>query len=80
MMPRVASLIASLAVVVAVFAPPAPAALGEELRALLRELLIQVPSREVSAPAFTLPDVGGRRVRLADFQGQTLMIYFWTTY
>jgi len=71
-------LIASLAVVLLV---PAPSpAVGEDIRTLLRELAIQVPSREVSAPSLSLPDTNGAPVRLADYKGRAVMIYFWTTY
>ena len=73
-------LIVSLAVVVAVLAPAASLAVGEEVRGLLRELSIQAPSREVSAPPLSLPDTSGAPVRLADHKGRAVMIYFWTTY
>jgi hypothetical protein len=52
----------------------------EDVRALLRELSIQVPAREVNAPPFSLSDTGGAPVRLADYKGRAVMIYFWTTY
>ena len=71
-------MIASLAVVVACLAP-APA-VSEDVRALLRELLIQVPAREVNAPPFSLSDTSGAPVRFADYKGRAVMIYFWTTY
>ncbi len=32
------------------------------------------------APAFTLPDLQGRSVRLADFEGRTVVIDFWATW
>ena len=71
-------LIASLALVCLV---PAPSpAVGEDIRTLLRELAIQVPSREVSAPSLSRPDANGAPVRLADHKGRAVMIYFWTTY
>lgn len=31
------------------------------------------------APEFTLPDVDGKRVSLADFQGQIVLLNFWTS-
>jgi hypothetical protein len=52
----------------------------DDVRSLLETLGIQVPPREVAAPAFALPDVTARTVRLADYQGRTLMLYFWTTW
>jgi cytochrome oxidase Cu insertion factor (SCO1/SenC/PrrC family) len=73
-------MIASLAVVVACLAPVASLAVGEDVRALLRDLLIQVPARELNAPPFSLSDTNGAPVRLADYKGRAVMIYFWTTY
>ena len=32
------------------------------------------------APAFALPDLQGRPVRLADFRGKVVMLYFWATW
>jgi thioredoxin-dependent peroxiredoxin len=29
------------------------------------------------APAFTLPDQNGEKVRLSDFKGQTVVLYFY---
>jgi hypothetical protein len=66
--------------VVAVLVPAASLAVGEEIRSLLRELLIQAPSREVSAPPLSLPDTSGAPVRLSDYTGRAVLIYFWTTY
>jgi len=79
-MRRITSGIAFAAVVVAVLAPAFVAAVSEDVRTLLRELLIQVPSREVSAPLFSVSDTNGAPVRLADYKGRAVMIYFWTTY
>jgi cytochrome oxidase Cu insertion factor (SCO1/SenC/PrrC family) len=73
-------MIASLAAAVAFLAPAAALAVSEDVRALLRELLIQVPAREVNAPPFSLSDTNGAPVRLADYKGRAVMIYFWTTY
>jgi cytochrome oxidase Cu insertion factor (SCO1/SenC/PrrC family) len=52
----------------------------DDVRGLLETLGIQAPPREVAAPAFALPDLTGKTVRLADYQGRTLMLYFWTTW
>lgn len=32
------------------------------------------------APAFTLPDVDGKTVRLEDFRGKVLILFFWATW
>ena len=80
-MPSISLRIASLSVAAVAFLAPATSlAAGEDVRTLLRELLIQVPSREVSAPPLSLPDTNGAPVRLADYKGLAVMIYFWTTY
>jgi len=80
MMQLVNPMIASLAVVVARLAPKPALADSEDVRSLLQELLIQVPAREVNAPPFSLSDTNGAPVRLADYKGRAVMIYFWTTY
>lgn len=76
----VSILIASVAVAVLFLAPATSLAGSEGLRGLLRELSIPVPSREVSAPPFSLPDTTGAPVRLAEYKGRPVMMYFWTTY
>lgn len=79
-MRQIKLVIVSMTTAAALFFPPASLAVSEDLRALLRELLIQVPAREVSAPPFSLSDPSGATVRLADYQGRPVMVYFWTTY
>jgi cytochrome oxidase Cu insertion factor (SCO1/SenC/PrrC family) len=32
------------------------------------------------APAFSLPDLSGRTVRLEDLRGKTVMLFFWATW
>jgi cytochrome oxidase Cu insertion factor (SCO1/SenC/PrrC family) len=77
---RFAGVIGSLGLVAAFLAPANSLAVSEDVRSLLRELSIHVPSREVGAPQFSLPDVKGASVRLTDYKGRAVMIYFWTTY
>lgn len=74
---RVIGALAVLGVLVALATSPAA---EEDLRRLLAELWIQVPSREASAPGFSLPDLSGTPVRLGDHKGRPVMLYFWTTY
>lgn len=33
-----------------------------------------------AAPAFTLPDLDGKTVRLEDFKGKVVMLVFWATW
>ena len=32
------------------------------------------------APAFALPDLNGKAIRLADFRGKVVLLYFWATW
>ena len=32
------------------------------------------------APAFALPDLEGRTVRLEDFRGKVVLVFFWATW
>jgi cytochrome oxidase Cu insertion factor (SCO1/SenC/PrrC family) len=80
MMQLVNPTIASLVVAVAFLVPATSLAVGEDVRTLLQELSIQVPSREVNAPPFSLSDTNGATVRLADYKDRAVMLYFWTTY
>jgi cytochrome oxidase Cu insertion factor (SCO1/SenC/PrrC family) len=32
------------------------------------------------APAFALPDLDGKTVRLEDFRGKVVLLFFWTTW
>jgi cytochrome oxidase Cu insertion factor (SCO1/SenC/PrrC family) len=33
-----------------------------------------------AAPAFSLPSIDGRTVRLEDFRGKVLLLFFWATW
>ncbi len=77
---QLAGVIGSLWLAAALVAPATSLAVSEDVRSLLRDLAIQVPSREVGAPPFDLPDVKRASVRLSDYKGRAVMIYFWTTY
>lgn len=41
---------------------------------------LRAPSLPPEAPAFTLPDLEGETVALADFAGQTVVLNFWATW
>ena len=43
-------------------------------------LNVQAYSPAKPAPEFALPDLGGKTVRLADFKGKTLLLFFWATW
>lgn len=66
--------------VVVFLMPGVTRALEEDVRSLLQVLSIQAPASEIAAPAFMLRDVNGATVRLADYQGRVVMLYFWTTW
>ena len=76
----VGGLIGSLVWAWALSSPTAAQGVSDEVRSLLGPLAIQVPSRAASAPSFTLPDLNGAQVRLADLKSRALMLYFWTTW
>lgn len=62
------------------FALTTPLDADEETRRLLRALLVDTPVPPVAAPQFSLPELNGRAIRLADLQGRIVMLYFWTTW
>jgi cytochrome oxidase Cu insertion factor (SCO1/SenC/PrrC family) len=71
---RLASLAALAAIVVTAVA--APAADGPDVEAL--GLQRYAPPKP--APAFELPALDGRPVRLADLRGKVVLLFFWTTW
>lgn len=70
-----AAILAALVVGAAGSAPGQP-----DTRSLLEQLGVDIPARALSAPPFSLSDLGGASVRLAHYQDRIVMLYFWTTY
>jgi cytochrome oxidase Cu insertion factor (SCO1/SenC/PrrC family) len=52
--------------------PPVPA--------LLETLRLAHPTSRLEAPAFDLPTLDGRPVRLGDLRGRVVLLYFWATW
>jgi cytochrome oxidase Cu insertion factor (SCO1/SenC/PrrC family) len=48
--------------------------------ALLDALALARPAQRLEAPGFDLPDLEGKRVRLADLRGRAVLLYFWATW
>ncbi len=62
----------SLAVALALVASAAAAAAPD-----FAALNVQPYTPTKPAPEFSLPDVDGKTVRLADFRGKALLLFFW---
>ena len=43
-------------------------------------LSIQRYDAPKAAPAFTLPDLEGRKVQLADYKGKVVLVFYWATW
>ena len=76
----VRNLIGSLLWTWALLSPVAAQGVPDDVRSLLGQLSVQVPSQAASPPSFSLSDLSGTPVRLADLKGRALMLYFWTTW
>ncbi len=47
---------------------------------LLDALQLARPTERLEAPDFDLPDLAGKRVRLAGLRGRVVLLYFWATW
>ena len=47
---------------------------------LLDALRLGRPTSRLEAPAFELPSLDNRPVRLADLRGRVVLLYFWATW
>ena len=47
---------------------------------LLQALQLGRPTSRLEAPAFDLPTLGSRPVRLGDLRGRVVLLYFWATW
>jgi len=65
----------ALALVLALLLPLAAAAAPD-----FAALDIQRYDPPKPAPAFTLPDLDGRLVRLADLRGKVVLLFYWATW
>jgi len=47
---------------------------------LLEALQLGRPTSRVEAPAFDLPTLGSRPIRLGELRGRVVLLYFWATW
>ncbi len=59
---------------------PGPAAEAAPLAAQLQALHIDAPHERLPAPAFALPSLDGKTIRLQDYHGQLVVLHFWATF
>jgi len=46
----------------------------------IKALGLQMPSEQVEAPGFSLPDLTGKKIRLKDFRGKVVFLNFFATW
>jgi cytochrome oxidase Cu insertion factor (SCO1/SenC/PrrC family) len=69
-------LVATVVLVLAALAPLIGAGAAPDFAAMQ----VQPYEPPKPAPAFSLPDLIGRTVRLTDLRGKTVMLFFWATW
>ena len=45
-----------------------------------KDLQVQTYEPPKAAPTFSLPSIDGRTVRLEDYRGKVLLLFFWATW
>ena len=73
------TLLLSMMVAATVLLASAPGAAADSVEDLLFDLQL-VPLDGQAPPGFTLEDLHGKRVALADLKGQVVLLYFWATW
>jgi peroxiredoxin len=67
---------AALALVLALLLPPLAAAAAPDFAAMD----VQRYDPPKPAPEFSLPDLDGRPVKLSDFRGKVVLLFYWATW
>jgi cytochrome c biogenesis protein CcmG/thiol:disulfide interchange protein DsbE len=75
-----ARLAAGRLIAAGIWATMAAAPAGAAPPAAWQEMGVQAYEPPKPAPAFALPALDGRTVRLADFRGKVLVLFFWATW